>query len=247
MRIWDDYLTETDQKVFEASGYGSFLGFGERPAILIVDVNYAFTGDKDEPLLDSIKKWHNSCGERGWAAIPHIQSLLAAGRAKNLPIFYSTGFEKRADGFGKGLWRNSRKWEEEPPAEFLGTDIVAEIAPEERDVVIRKTSPSVFFGTPLAAYLNSLGADSLIVCGTTTSGCVRGTVVDAFAYNFRVALAEEATFDRGEASHAMSLFDMNAKYADVMPTAQIVDYIDSLDADLFAGRIAPASAPLPVA
>lgn len=246
MRIWDEYLTELDQQVFAASGYGSFLGFGDRPAILIVDVNYNFTGDKDEPLLDSITKWHNSCGPRGWAAIPYIQALLEAGRAKNLPIFYSTGQVPRPDKFGKGLWRNARKTEAEPPLGIVGTDIVAEIAPQERDVVIRKTSPSVFFGTPLAAYLNSLKVDSLIVCGTTTSGCVRATVVDAFAYNFRVALAEEATFDRGEASHAMSLFDMNAKYADVMPTAQITEYLDTLDSNLFEGMIAPAAAPVPV-
>jgi len=243
MRVWDEYLTELDQEVFAASGYGSFLGFGERPAILIVDVNYAFTGDKDEPLLDSIKKWHNSCGPRGWAAIPYIQQLLEAGRSKNLPIFYSTGFDPRPDKIGRGLWRNSRRAEAEPPVGIVGTDIVAEIAPQERDVLIRKTSPSVFFGTALMSYLTQLKVDSLVVCGTTTSGCVRATVIDAFANNLRVAVAEECTFDRGEASHAINLFDMNAKYADVMSTEEITDYIGTLSPELYQGIIAPAAQP----
>jgi maleamate amidohydrolase len=105
--------------------------------------------------------------------------------------------------------------------------------------VITKTSPSVFFGTPLDAYLNALDVDSIIVCGTTTSGCIRATTVDGFARNLRVAVAEEACFDRGEVSHAIALFDLNAKYADVMRTDEIVDYIESLDDDLFAGMIAP--------
>ena len=78
-----------------------------------------------------------------------------------------------------------------------------------------------------------LGADSVIVVGTTTSGCVRATVVDAFSLNYRVILAEEGCFDRSEASHAISLCDMHAKYADVVPTAEVLAYFDRLPADLF--------------
>ena len=114
-----------------------------------------------------------------------------------------------------------------------GNEIVAMIAPGPRDIVIRKQKPSGFFGSNLASYLTLLGADSVVVVGTTTSGCVRATVVDAFSLNYRVILAEEGCFDRSEASHAVSLCDMHAKYADVVPTAEVLAYFDRLPADLF--------------
>jgi isochorismate hydrolase len=102
--------------------------------------------------------------------------------------------------------------------------------------VIKKQKPSGFFGTNLASYLTLLGCDSVIVVGTTTSGCVRATVVDAFSLNYRVTLAEEGCFDRSEASHAVSLCDMHAKYADVVSTAEILSYIEQLPVDLLICR-----------
>ena len=96
----------------------------------------------------------------------------------------------------------------------------------------------------MASYLTLLGCDSVIVVGTTTSGCVRATVVDAFSLNYRVTLAEEGCFDRSEASHGVSLCDMHAKYADVVSTAEILSYFNQLPADLFdlpAGSNGPAT------
>ena len=101
-----------------------------------------------------------------------------------------------------------------------GNEIVTPIAPGPKDIVVLKQKPSGFFGTNLASYLTLLGCDSLIVTGTTTSGCVRATVLDAFSLNYRVALAEEGCFDRSQASHAINLCDMNAKYADVVKTVR---------------------------
>src|SRR5204863_8116530 len=89
----------------------------------------------------------------------------------------------------------------DPP--LNGNGIVAPIAPSPKDIVIRKQKPSGFFGSNLASFLTLLGCDSIIVTGTTTSGCVRATVVDAFSLNYRVILAEEGCFDRSEASHAV--------------------------------------------
>ena len=100
-----------------------------------------------------------------------------------------------------------------------------------QDIVIRKIKPSAFYGTPLQAFLNDLGADSLVVTGTTTSGCVRASVLDAFSNNLRVVIAEEACFDRSQASHAINLCDMHAKYADVVPVNEALDYIDTVDAE----------------
>ena len=113
--------------------------------------------------------------------------------------------------------------------------------------MIKKQKPSGFFGTNLASYLTLFGCDSVVVVGTTTSGCVRATVVDAFSLNYRVTLAEEGCFDRSEASHAVSLCDMHAKYADVVSTAEILTYFDRLPADLFdlpTGRSASAAPPV---
>jgi maleamate amidohydrolase len=120
------------------------------------------------------------------------------------------------------------------------------IAPGARDLVIKKQKPSGFFGTNLASYLTLFGCDSVIVVGTTTSGCVRATVVDAFSLNYRVILAEEGCFDRSEASQAVSLCDMHAKYADVLPMAEILSYFDHLPTDLFDLPTGSRSAATPV-
>ena len=99
--------------------------------------------------------------------------------------------------------------------------------------MIDKQKPSGFFGTNMAAYLTLLGCDSVVLTGTTTSGCVRATAVDAFSLNYRVALAEEGCFDRSQASHALSLCDMHAKYADVVKTAEVLSFFAGLPDGLF--------------
>src|SRR5690606_40352154 len=103
-----------------------------------------------------------------------------------------------------------------------GYAFVEEIAPVKGDVLLPKKHPSAFFGTPLVSHLIDLGADTLFVTGCTTSGCVRSSVSDAFAYNFKVVVPEECVYDRSPTSHAVNLWDMNAKYADVMPVADAI-------------------------
>jgi len=234
--IWNKFLTERDKAVFSASGYGARGGFGKRPALLVIDVNYAFCGDKPEPILESIKRWRNSCGEDAWPAVAAIKSLIDKCHVKGLPVLYTTGV-RREDNWDSGSWswKNARG-AEAPRTQVTnldGNEIVAEIAPGPKDIVILKQKPSGFFGTNLASYLTLLGADSVIVTGTTTSGCVRATVLDAFSLNYRVAVAEEGCFDRSQASHAINLCDMNAKYADVVKTAEVLSFFDSLPNDLF--------------
>ena len=237
-RIWDKYLTERDKQVFKTSGFGARGGFGKRPALLIIDVSYGFAGDKPEPILDSIKRWSNSCGAESWDAIAVIKELASGFRAKKLPVIYTTGVN-RADGWdvGSWAWKNTRTSESLPtPTQNIDANaIVSEIAPQAQDLVVLKQKPSGFFGSNLQSYLQLLGADSVVVTGTTTSGCVRATVIDAFSLNFRVAIAEDGCFDRSQASHAINLCDMHAKYADVMPGAEILDYIKTLPDDLFPG------------
>jgi maleamate amidohydrolase len=234
--IWNQFLTERDKAVFAASGYGSRGGFGKRPALLVIDVNYAFCGDKSEPILESIKRWRNSCGEESWPAVAAIKSLIDKSHEKGIPVIYTTGI-RRSDNWDSGSWswKNSRSSEKAvvPVSNIDGNQIVDEIAPAEQDIVIYKQKPSGFFGTNLTSYLTLLGCDSVIVTGTTTSGCVRATVLDAFSQNYRVALAEEGCFDRSQASHAINLCDMNAKYADVVKTAEVLTFFDTLPAGMF--------------
>jgi maleamate amidohydrolase len=99
--------------------------------------------------------------------------------------------------------------------------------------VVKKQKPSGFFGTNLASYLVLLGCDSLLVTGTTTSGCVRATVLDAFSNNYRCTVIEDGCFDRSQASHAINLCDMNAKYADVIKSDEAVTYMKALPDGLF--------------
>lgn len=241
MRVWDTFLTDEDKAVYEASGYGSRGGFGKRPAVLIVDVNYAFVGDTDEPILESIKKWRNSCGSIGWKAIPHTQALIGAARESRIPVFYSTGKDPRTDGFDRGAWRfkNRRSGEDRNRVVpgVRGNDIVKEIAPAPYEFLIEKLKPSAFHGTPLLGYLVELGIDTLLIGGTTTSGCVRASVLDAFNQNFHLSIVEECTFDRFESSHAINLFDMNAKYADVIGVDEATDYLRGTSRDLYIDKI----------
>lgn len=225
-RGWDAFLTGRDKAVFGAAGFGVRGGLGTRPVLLVVDVTYGFCGDRPEPILDSMTRWRNSCGETAWAAIPRIERLCRAARAAGARVVFTRGAPRRADGADRGRWnsKNSRHTTDTARSD----EIVAEVPVRPADVIIEKTRPSAFFATPLPGYLVEFGADSLIVCGATTSGCVRATVVDGFSYGYRTAVALEATFDRGEASHWLSLFDLDMKYADVTPVAELEAYLGGL-------------------
>lgn len=243
MAIWDDALTDHDREVFEAAGWGQRAGYGKRPVIVVIDINYNFCGDKAEPILESIKKWHFSCGEVAWdVGIPAVQKLLEAGRRKRIPILYTTN-PRREDGFDLGVWalKGSRAAEDVDVLGHKGNEIVAEIAPEPGDIYIEKRKPSAFFGTTMISHLVNLKADSLILAGSTTSGCVRATAVDALSYDFKVTIPHEAVFDRGQMSHKMALFDLHMKYVDVTELEDVLEYLESLDAGLFDDEFPPAS------
>src|SRR5579864_6309717 len=247
-RVWDKFLTERDKAVFAAGGFGARAGFGKRPALLVIDVNWAFCGERPEPILEAVKTWRTSCGEDAWVALPYIKRLIDGAHAKGLPVIYTTG-EGRADKWDRGSWGWKSSYSGAAAGvarpDRDGNEIVAMIAPAPHDIVIKKQKPSGFFGSNLAAYLTLLGADSVVVVGTTTSGCVRATVVDAFSLNYRVTLAEEGCFDRSEASHALSLCDMHAKYADVLATAEVLAYFDGLPNGLFDLPAGRGGEPLP--
>jgi nicotinamidase-related amidase len=217
-RPWDGIIPEEEQRAYRAAGFGRPTGLGKKPALLIIDVQYRTVGTNRVPFWDAIKEFPTSCGEIGWNAVDKIALLLAEFRANNWPVLYPHVAPKL--NFDTG--RLSDKVPAIMNVASRGYDFVEEVAPREADILLPKKHPSAFFGTPLASYLINLGADTLVVTGCTTSGCVRGSVVDAFAYNFRVFVPQDAVYDRSQVSHAVNLFDMAEKYADVMPTTDAI-------------------------
>ncbi len=224
MAIWDDVIPESDKEIYYWSGYrGTSATYGKKLALVIIDVTYDFVGDKPEPILKSQQRYPLSCGEKGWEAVRQIASLLSLAREKKLPIVYSLAEKSIPVEWTR---RNFRM--EDIRKNKGGNEIVKEIAPKEGDIVIRKLGPSIFLSTPLINVLTPLKVDTLLVCGGVTSGCVRASVVDAASYGFNVNVVEECTFDRGEVSHKVNLFDMNSKYASVVSAAEVKKYLDKL-------------------
>ena len=167
------------------------------------------------------------------SAIAVMKRLIGVAHEKGLPVFYSTN-TRREDRWDAGSWRWKSAGERAPgPRDSRVDDIVAEIAPLPQDVIIRKTKPSVFFGTPFLSLLQLLKVDSLLVCGGTTSGCVRATVLDAFSENLRCAVVADGCFDRVEVSHAMNLVDMQTKYADVIDSDEAMKFMAGLQSGMF--------------
>lgn len=236
-RIWDKFLTEQDKAVYAKAGYGKRGGFGTRPALFIIDVQYNFCGDEPgQPILEGIDQYRTYCGEAGWKAVPHIERLMLLAREKNIPIFY-TQSERRPDLIDSGVQvgKNHRGGEKTVLAGTHATQTVAPLAPRPEDMLIGKRKPSAFFGTLFMSHLNFLDVDTLIMTGCTSSGCLRASSVDAYSYNFRVVIPEETAFDRFEASHAINLFDLNCKYADVIPTDDVAAYLQGLEPRAKAG------------
>jgi nicotinamidase-related amidase len=222
---WDGIISDEEQRAYRAAGFGHPSGMGERPALLIIDVQYRTVGTTPKPFWEAIKEFPTSCGDAGWAAVRNIVPLLALFRARGWPVLYPHVAPKnKATDSG----RLAAKVPAIMDIAQKGYEFVAEIAPREGDVLLPKKHPSAFFATPLASHLIDLRADTLVVTGCTTSGCVRCSVVDAFSYNFRVVVPSDCVYDRSATSHAVNLFDMASKYADVAPSAEILEGLRGL-------------------
>jgi maleamate amidohydrolase len=226
-RVWDKYLSEQD-KAAVAKGHPRTRGFGERPALLLIDLYRWVFGDKPQPLLEQMDTWPGGCGLAGWEAIPHIQKLLVAARAANIPIIHTTGADSVIPSWAGG-GRDRQGMDAEAQDRYRRrNDIIDEVAPIDGELVIHKDSPSAFWGTPLVGQLIAHGIDTVLVGGESTSGCVRASVVDGCTSRLRMMVVEECCFDRHEATHAIDLFTMDQKYADVVPLEAVLKYLDEL-------------------
>ena len=224
MRPWDGIISEEEQRRYRAAGFGKPSGIGKRPALLVIDVQYRTVGTRPMPFLQAIEEFPTSCGEQAWQAVANIQKILEEFRGRGWPVLYPHVAPKQATDGG----RLAQKVPAIMNIPAHGYDFVEQVAPRTGDVLLPKKHPSAFFGTPLASHLIDLQADTLVVTGCTTSGCVRSSVVDAFSLNFRVLVPEDAVYDRSSVSHAVNLFDMAEKYADVSPGADILQKLKAV-------------------
>jgi len=224
MKPWHGIVSPKEEQAYSAAGFGRPSGLGRHPALLIIDVQYRTVGTVPRPMDQAMQEFPTACGQIGWDAVAQITPLLSLFRAKRWPVLYPHVAPKLP-------YDGGRLAEKVPsimniPAQ--GYEFVREIAPMESDILLPKKHPSAFFGTPLASHLIDLGVDTLVMTGCTTSGCIRASVVDAFSLNFKVSVPQECVYDRGLTSHAVNLFDMSQKYADVVETGRLLAELGAL-------------------
>jgi nicotinamidase-related amidase len=200
--------------IYARSGIGARVGFGSRPALLVVDLQYGFT-DPASPAGSDLS-----------ATLAATARLLAVGRRHALPIAYTAvGFHpSRRDG---ATWLKKMPGMSHLVEGSHWCEIDDAVRPQGEEPVWVKRAPSAFFGTPLVAFLVAERVDTLIVSGCVTSGCVRASVVDAVSWGFRTIVPRECVGDRAGGVHAAALFDMDAKYADIEPVGEVIARVEA--------------------
>jgi len=218
---WADVVPEADLQLYAGWRRETFVG--PRPALLAIDLYDLVYRGGPHPPVELNERYPQSCGVFAHRAIAPTKRLFAAARRAGLPVFYCTQ-DIRPNNRPPGAVSTRRQ----RPVSPDGYAIYHEFTPEPDDVVILKQRASAFQGTPLFSHLSLLGVQSLIVCGESTSGCVRASVVDAYSNGFHVAIVEECTYDRAELTHKVNLFDLHHKYADVMHLDEVIAHLDAM-------------------
>lgn len=208
-------MTHPDESFFRDRGFGQKIGFGTRPAVIVVDLLKGFT-DPTFPLGCDLD-----------AVLTATSRVLAAARAAHVPIFH-TAVDYESDLSDAGIWGLKL---EALRSMIRGSEATAFDPRVKRlpgESIVSKKYASAFFGSDLASRLNAATVDTLVITGCTTSGCVRATAVDAVQYGYRPIVVREAVGDRARAAHEQSLFDLEQKYADVVDLVETQDYFASL-------------------
>lgn len=211
---------QASNEIYASQGLGQRIGFGKRPAVLLIDMQNDFC-DKDAPttLYPSILSTYEP-----------IKRLSKAARQNKVPVIYTQGLVA-ADGSSAGLWRLKTKHHGLGAVQIEGSRgaaIIDELTPEPSDRVIRKWRPSAFFRTDLEVFLGVQQIDTLLICGTSMSGCVRATAVEGFMRDIRCMIVREGVADRSEAVMEASLFDIDQKYGDVVTLDMCLKYLEAL-------------------
>jgi nicotinamidase-related amidase len=213
---------EAAKEVYEKAGLGQAVTRGERPAVVVIDFTCGFT-DPECTL-----------GADMTAEVEATRRLLDAARVKGVPIVYTTiGFEK--SGKDGGLWLQKVPALGDLELGGRWVDVDPRLDRRDDEPIVVKKGASGFFGTNLASILVSQGVDTVILCGATTSGCVRATAIDLLQYGWPTLVPRECVGDRAQAPHEANLFDIQAKYADVVPLEDALDYVASVPGRVGAG------------
>ena len=215
---WKNVIDQDTLQIYQA--YRRKIYVGDNPAVLAIDLyNKAYLGGS-RPVREIDREFSGTCGENAWNALPATQKLFAAARRAGIPVIYTTRHVNTG-----GVQSTNRNLKDKAADVY---DIKAELAPQPGELVIYKERASAFFGTPLVAHLRLLGVESLIICGESTSGCVRASTVDAYSYGFHSVLVEECTYDRSALSHKVNLFDLHHKYCDVMHVEDVLSHLQGM-------------------
>jgi maleamate amidohydrolase len=205
--------SQSDAELFQQRGFGLKIGFGERPALLVIDMLKAFTNP--QMMLGA-----NLDNE-----IEAIKPLIAVAHERDIPVIFSTVIYNDVDLKDAGIWALKMKGVATLRGDSDGVEIDPRLDFRKTDSLLVKKYASCFFGTDLVSRLLSRRVDTLIIVGCTTSGCVRATAVDAVQTGLRPMVVREAVGDRSAAAHEQSLFDLNAKYADVVSLDEALQYM----------------------
>lgn len=232
---WRARIPAEDWARYGAAGYGRSGMAGSRPALLVVDSTNRFVG-VGSSLAESLAVYPGSAGPPAWGAVERAKVLLDACRARGHPVAFTVRDERR-EVQASQLRRDKHADAPDEPAD--ANEVVAALTPLPGEAVIPKSKPSPFHGTPLLSLLVYRRVDTVVVAGGVTSGCVRASAVDAFSLGFRVVVAEDAVFDRSELSHAVNLFDLCQKYAEVTASGEVARYLLAVRGDGWTTSQAP--------
>ena len=205
-----------DKEFFAQRGFGQTIGFGKRPALLVIDMIQAFT--HPEAML----------GANLDAQIEATQNLLSIARARSIPVIFSTVSYDDVDLKDAGIWALKQRGVMDLRTGTPEVELDQRLQRMPSEGWLVKKYASCFFGTDLSSRLLSQGIDTLLIAGCTTSGCVRATAVDALQTGFRAMVVRECVGDRSKSAHDQSLFDLHAKYADVVGLDETCAYIEKL-------------------
>jgi len=208
---------DSASKLYGERDLGHRVGFGERPAVLVVDMQNAFLSPEYE------------LGSDPGDLVDQIASVLDGARAKNVPVFYAQTYY-REDLADAGVWAEKIPALRNLQQGTKGAEIHPGLTPKDTDFIVPKKRGSAFFQTNLAALMVHMGVDTLILTGVSTSGCIRAAAIDASSHGYRVIVPAEAVGDRAEVPHAANLFDIDAKYGDVVNVGDVLHYLSELPA-----------------
>ncbi len=214
---WLNLIPEEELKGYERFGFGQRIGFGKKVCLMIVDLNNVYTNKESTFVYGNLMN----------RALVNTATMLKTCREKNIPVIYVRSRRDRPSLLGI----QAKKWKTVSNANLHKKDCYEfdkSIEPKDDDIIIEKSKPSAFFNTTLENDLKFMGIDTILICGTSTSGCIRSTVMDAFYRDYHIIVPEECCGDRSNHAHINNLFDIDMKYGDVMSMEEVLEVVKKM-------------------